>query len=55
MMLDKEKLIESLKERMSFYENQNNETHEFWFENTARIEELKQLIYTIEKGCFDVK
>jgi hypothetical protein len=54
-MLDKNKLVESLKERMSFYENQNNDTQEFWFENCAKIEEIKQLIYVINKGCFDAK
>lgn len=47
--IDKEKLNQSLNEKIAYLENENTT------ESKAKITELKELIYVINKGCFDVK
>ena len=46
---NKEKLMESLNEKISYLESENT------IESQAQSNELKELIYVINKGCFDVK
>ena len=47
-MLNKEEVINSLKTRMSFFEQEQSK------ENDIKIKELKDLLYVINKGCFDI-
>ena len=47
-MLNKEKLINSINERISFYKQDMKE------ENKIRINELTDLLYVINKDCFNM-
>jgi len=45
-MLDKNKLIQTIESRMKYMKSNNSE---------AEVKELKDLLYVINKGCFDYK
>ena len=45
-MLDKNKLIQTIENRMKYMKDNNKETE---------AKELKDLLYVINKGCFDYR
>jgi len=47
-MLDKEKLINSMNEKIEFLEVENIK------DSLCKAKELKELLYVINKGCFDI-
>ena len=48
-MFSKEKLIDSITAKIEYLKNERTA------EADARAEELKQLLYVINKGCFEVE